>query len=346
MSLKQDSITVGGTTVNAGERKYIDLPLPHLYSHSQVNMPVHVIHGRKAGPRLFVSAAIHGDEINGVEIIRRLLHTKALESLRGTLIAVPVVNVFGFNNKSRYLPDRRDLNRCFPGSERGSLAGQIARLFIDNIVAHCTHGIDLHTAAVGRSNLPQIRTDLEDNPGMLAMAQAFHSPVILNAPIRDGSLRSVAREYDVPVMLYEAGEALRFDEIPIRAGVRGVLSTMRHLGMLPAGKSRKTPASSMLSHGSKWVRAPQSGILRVMKSMGKHVNKGDILGYVADPFGTTEEIIHSNLSGIIIGRSTLPLVHEGEALFHIAGIDDVKDISGTLKQFNHEIDPDMENLFS
>lgn len=332
--------------MGAGERRDIDLPLPHLYSHSQVNMPVHVIHGRKAGPRLFVSAAIHGDEINGVEIIRRLLHTKALGNLRGTLIAAPVVNVFGFNNKSRYLPDRRDLNRCFPGSERGSLAGQIAHRFIEDIVVHCTHGIDLHTAATGRSNLPQVRADLEGNPGLLAMAQAFHSPVILNASIREGSLRSVAREYNVPVMLYEAGEALRFDEISIRAGVRGVLSTMRHLGMLPPGKSRKTPAASMISHGSKWVRAPQSGILRMMKLLGKEVNKGDILGYVADPFGSSEEIVRSHLSGIIIGCSTLPLVHEGEALFHIAAIDAGEDIDSNLRQFHHEIDPDMGSGFS
>jgi hypothetical protein len=181
---------------------------------------------------------------------------------------------------------------------------------------------------------------------MLALAQAFHSPVILNASIREGSLRSVARRYKVPVMLYEAGEALRFDEIPIRAGVRGVLSTMRHLGMLPPGKSRKSPAASLLSHGSKWVRAPQSGILRVLKSMGQRVKEGDILGYVADPFGVSEATIRSHLSGIIIGRSTLPLVHEGEALFHVAGIGANADIHGTLKQFHHEIDPDMENIFN
>ncbi len=342
MAIQRKAITVGGFSVRAGERRGINLRLPHLYSHSEVNMPVHIIHGRRDGPCLFVCAAIHGDEINGVEIIRRLLRTKALERLRGTLIAVPVVNVFGFNNKSRYLPDRRDLNRCFPGSERGSLAGQIAKLFIDNIVTCCTHGIDLHTAAIGRSNLPQIRTDLADSPDMLAMAQAFHSPVILDAPTRDGSLRSVASEYDTQVMLYEAGEALRFDEISIRAGVRGILSTMRHLGMLPPRKAGKPPAASLFSQGSRWVRAPQSGILRLAKSMGEQINSGDIMGYVADPTGLTEEIVYSPLSGILIGHSTLPLVHEGEALFHIARIGAKDDIDGTLKQFHHEIDPDGE----
>lgn len=342
MAIQRETITIGGITVQAGERRGINLRLPHLYSHSEINMPIHVIHGRQAGPCLFVSAAIHGDEINGVEIIRRLLRTKALDRLKGTLIVVPVVNVFGFNNKSRYLPDRRDLNRCFPGSERGSLAGQIAKLFTDNIVACCTHGIDLHTAAIGRSNLPQIRTDLTGNPDMLAMAQAFHSPVILDAPTRNGSLRSVASQYNAQVMLYEAGEALRFDEIPIRAGVRGIISTMRHLGMLSPRKSGKPPGASLLSQGSSWVRAPQSGILRLAKSMGEQINSGDILGYVADPTGFSEEIIHSPLSGILIGHSTLPLVHEGEALFHIARIGAEDDIDGTLRQFHHEIDPDGE----
>lgn len=343
-AVKQAPITIGETEVAPGQRKNIDLPLPHLFSHTQVSMPVHVIHGRRPGPRLFVSAAIHGDEINGVEIIRRVLKTKALSSLRGTLIAVPVVNVFGFNNKSRYLPDHRDLNRSFPGSERGSLAAQVANLFLEDIVSHCTHGIDLHTAAAGRSNLPQIRADLDDHPDTLPMAKAFQSPVILDAAIRDGSLRSVARDHKVPVILYEAGEALRFDEISIRAGVRGVLSTMRYLGMLSAGKTRKKITESLISQRSKWVRSPQSGILRSKKVMGEFVGKGDILGYVSDPFGMKEEVVKSHVSGIIIGRTTLPLLHEGEALFHIAAIGDDEDVDETLRQFHHEIDPDMESV--
>ncbi|MEZ5448307.1 MAG: succinylglutamate desuccinylase/aspartoacylase family protein [Thiolinea sp.] len=343
--MTQQALTVGGTTVKPGERKYIDLPLPHLYTHSQITMPVHVIHGRKAGPRLFVSAAIHGDEINGVEIIRRLLHTKTLTPLRGTLIAVPVVNVFGFINKSRYLPDRRDLNRSFPGSESGSLAGQIAHLFLEEIVAHCTHGIDLHTAAAGRTNLPQVRVNLQDNPELEELACAFNSPIVLNASIRDGTLRKAASLYQVPTLLYEAGEALRFDEIPIRGGVRGILAVMRHLGMLPPTKPRKQSYKPLLSHGSRWVRAPQSGILRRVRSMGKSIREGDILGYVADPFGASEQPVYANTSGVMVGRSTLPLVHEGEALFHIAQIEGDADIASAFQHFHHEIDPDMENPF-
>ncbi|MGB0845137.1 MAG: succinylglutamate desuccinylase/aspartoacylase family protein [Thiolinea sp.] len=343
--MKQGAITIGGTTILPGERKYIDLPLPHLYTHAHMAMPVHVIHGKKPGPAIFVCAALHGDEINGVEIIRRLLHTKSLNNLRGTLIAVPVVNVFAFVTKSRYLPDRRDLNRSFPGFERGSLAGRIAHLFMEEIVSRCDYGIDLHTAASGRTNLPQIRADLSNNPDLKDIACAFNSPVVVNSSLRDGSLRAEAGEQGTAIMLYEAGEALRFDEIPIRAGVRGVISVLRHLSMLPPGKQRKAPYQSVISNSSKWVRAPQSGILRTVQSMGKKINEDDILGYVADPFGTTEEVIRSPSSGIMIGRSTLPLVHEGEALFHIAEIDDNTDIDNTLRQFHHEMDPDMENPF-
>ncbi len=343
--MKQAPITIGGVTVAAGERRYIDLPLPHLYTHAQITMPVYVLNGRESGPRLFVSAAIHGDEINGVEIIRRLLRTKALKSFRGTLLAVPVVNAFGFISKSRYLPDRRDLNRSFPGSERGSLAGQLAHLFLNEIAVHCTHGIDLHTAAIGRTNLPQIRVNLDADATLSGMASAFNAPITLNAGLRDGSLRKAASERGVKVILYEAGEALRFDEIPIRAGVRGILSVMRYLGMLPSVRRKNSQREPLLSRSSNWVRAPQSGILRVIQPMGKLVKKNDIIGYVADPFGTSEETVYASRSGLIIGRSTLPLVHEGEAIFYIAHLGDDEDAIESIQQFHHEMDPDMENIF-
>jgi len=345
--MKVDDINIGGVNIAPGERCYIDLPLPPLYTHAEMNMPVYVLHGRKPGPRLFVSAAIHGDEINGVEIIRRLLRTKALKSLRGTLLAIPVVNPFGFINKSRYLPDRRDLNRSFPGYESGSLAARMAYLFMDSIVQHCDYGIDLHTAAQNRTNLPQIRACLNDDPALTELANAFNAPVVLDANLRDGSLREAAAQVDTKVILYEGGEALRFDEVPIRAGVKGILAVMRHLDMLPQTARKKTSVRSLRSDSSTWVRATQSGILRIQKSMGQAVEQGDVLGHIANPFGTSETVVKANATGLIIGRSTLPLVHEGEAIFHIARLDDRKDtnIAQTLEYFQHEIDPDMESTF-
>ena len=184
-------------------------------------MPVQVVHGRAEGPRLFVCDALHGDEINGVEIIRRLMQLSELKRLRGTLIAVPIVNVLGFVGHSRYLPDGRDLNRSFPGNVRGSLAARLARLFVDQVVSKSTQGIDLHTGASHRENFPQIRGNLEDAETK-RLALAFGVPVVINTGFREGSLRETAAKLSVPVIVFEAGEALRFDESCIRAGINGV----------------------------------------------------------------------------------------------------------------------------
>ena len=206
----------------------IDLPLPQLTTQTQVTMPIHVIRGRKPGPRLLVCAAIHGDELNGIEIVRRLLKQSALKQLCGDLIAVPMVNVYGIIHNTRYLPDRRDLNRSFSGSKKGALAERLAELFMSEVVAKCTHGIDLHTGAMHRSNLPQIRASL-DHAETLALAKSFNAPVLLNASLRIGSLRQAAIHAGIPMLLYEGGEALRFDEIAIRVGLRGILDAMQHL---------------------------------------------------------------------------------------------------------------------
>ena len=228
-------MVVGTTTIRPGERVTVDLPVADLYTSTSLNMPIKIIRGRQPGPVLFVSAAINGDELNGVEIIRRLLKRKTLRSIRGTLIAIPVVNVHGFLDQSRYLPDRRDLNRSFPGSAKGSIAARLANLFLREIVAKADVGLDLHTGALHRSNLPQIRANLDDT-GTLELANAFGAPVVINSNTRDGSLRACAAKRGMPILIYEAGEALRFDETCIRTGLRGILNVMRYMHMLPAVK--------------------------------------------------------------------------------------------------------------
>lgn len=316
--MRQKPITIGTTQILPGERKTIDLEIGKLYTHTVLNMPIQVIHGKRHGPVLFVSAAIHGDELNGVEIIRRLLKVKSVDRIRGTLIVVPIVNLFGFINQSRYLPDRRDLNRSFPGSSEGSLAARMAHLFLTEIIERCTHGIDLHTGAINRTNLPQIRADLK-NPETLAMAQAFGSPIIMDSPLRKGSLRAAAVKMEIPVLLYEAGEALRFDEASIRGGVNGILNVMRHLKMLPASRRKTERPTPIIAKNSQWVRAPQSGIFRSLVKDGGRVQKDKtVLGIVSDPFGETEHNVFSPCSGIVIGQMMMPLVNEGEALFHVA----------------------------
>ncbi|MCJ7815316.1 MAG: succinylglutamate desuccinylase/aspartoacylase family protein, partial [Xanthomonadales bacterium] len=238
-------IKIGAVEVKPGQRVSVNLPIANLYTATSLHMPVKVLCGRRAGPVLFVSAAIHGDELNGVEIIRRLLKRKALKSIRGTLIAIPIVNVHGFIDQSRYLPDRRDLNRSFPGSPKGSIAARLANIFLKEIVLKSEIGIDLHTGAIDRANLPQIRANLDD-PRVPELAKAFGAPVVVNAALRDGSLRACAAGHDIPVMIYEAGEALRFDELSIRAGIRGILQVMRKLGMLPPAE-RTTQSHTVIA---------------------------------------------------------------------------------------------------
>lgn len=338
----QAPIEIAGVSIKPGSRQSIDIPLPSFYTHSSVNMPVHVVHGRQPGPVLLVTAAIHGDEITGVEIIRRLLMYKFIDRIRGTLIAIPVVNVFGFVSKSRYLPDRRDLNRSFPGSEKGSMASRLANIVMTQIVAQCTHIVDLHSAAVDRQNLPQIRAKISGEPDIEAMARAFGVPVILDSNLLEGSFREAAYNNGVPMLVYEAGEALRFDEVSIRAGVRGVLNVMRLLDMRLNRKSPRTSAT-LIANTSRWVRAPQSGILRALVGVGSKVGVGDTLAFVNDPLGENNSEVSSPVDGIIIGKTNLPLVFEGEAIFNIAAYESLDLVSDHIDAHQEKLTPNASD---
>ena len=339
--MAEQPLIINGVTIKPGTSTIIDLPAGRLYTHAPMSLPVHIISSKKPGPRLFISAAIHGDEINGVEVIRRLLRLPALKKLRGTIIAVPIVNIHGFINHSRYLPDRRDLNRSFPGSEKGSLAARLAHLFMQEIVCQSTYGIDIHTGAIHRSNLPQIRANLDDEQTE-KLARAFEVPVIISSNLRDGSLREAAAEYGIPMLLYEAGEALRFDEVSIRAGVNGIVNVMRTLEMLPPSRSKsRKHIEPVVARSSVWVRAQDSGILRTMVPLGGRVKKDTLLGVVADPTGEKEIKITASFSGIVIGRTNLPLVNEGDALYHIARFEDAKEAEAIVDEFHEEHSPEL-----
>ena len=324
MKARRGAFELAGTQTRPGEQSTVELPIPDLSLQMPVGLTTHVHHGRRDGPVLLVSAAIHGDELNGIEIIRRLRASRALRGLRGTLLAVPVVNPYGLIHQSRYLPDRRDLNRCFPGSERGSLAGRLAALFLEQVVARCSHAIDLHTAAVHRANLPQVRANLADERAR-EMAMSFGVPVVLDASLRDGSLRAAADQLGIPILLYEAGEALRFDEVSIRAGLAGVVNVMRSLDMLPPSTRRRSRAEPFVASNSRWVRAPASGLMRGLVPLGASVETGETLAHIADPHSGVREPVASTTSGVVIGRQETPLIHEGDALFHIATFGDEHD---------------------
>lgn len=333
-----NELEINGDIIKPGERRTIMLQMPKLYDWTPLSMPVHVIKGKKPGPTLCITAAIHGDEVNGVEIVRRLLKRQSIKKINGTLIAVPIVNIYGFLNQKRYLMDRRDLNRSFPGSKKGSLASRLAKLVAQELISKATHCIDLHAGSHHRTNLPQIRANL-DMPGIRTLAKAFNAPVILHAELRDGSLREYANSIGIPLLLYEAGESLRFDELSIRTGLNGILRVMETLEMISLKKHPIKTVTPALARSSYWIRAPHSGILRPFKTLGKKVKKGDLLAVIANPTGTEAEKLRSPISGIIIGKNNLPLVHEGAAVFHIATFKKLKNVAEQIEIIQEAYDP-------
>ena len=336
-----DGFSIGGTEIGLGTRVQLELPVARLYTDSQMSVSVDVIRAKKPGPTIFVSAAIHGDELNGIEIIRRLLISKSLKLSRGTLIAVPVVNVYGMLNQSRYMPDRRDLNRCFPGSPKGSLAGRLAHLFLTEVASKCDYGIDLHTGAINRGNLPQIRANLKDDETS-SLAHAFGVPVLLNSDLRDGSLRQSASENGTKILLYEAGEALRFDEVSIRVGLRGIFNVMAELGLVRRRSSSKKKTLPFVANNSAWVRATASGMVLDKKHLGDHVEKGDALAQICSPIGSFIEIVVAPKAGIIIGKQNIPLVQEGDAMFHVANFESPGKVATNIDMMNEDIAEKLE----
>lgn len=341
---------MGGLTVEAGQRRLIDLPVSKLSNHTPVTLPVHVLHGLQPGPTMFVSAAIHGDELNGVEIIRRILRTLQPGNISGTLLCVPVVNAYGFIGRSRYLPDRRDLNRAFPGSSSGSLASRLANLLLTEVVRRSQIGIDLHTAAVHRVNLPQIRAAYAKRPRTRELAEAFGCEVVLESPERAGSLRKAASDVGVDVLVYEGGEGLRFDEFAIKAGVDGVANVMLKIGMLqlpdgvePIVDPKHRPP--VFANASKWVRAPEGGVFRTHKRIGDAVSDNELVGVVANPYDDVDVEVRSPRRGIIVGRTTLPIVNMGDALFHLAWSEEIgaaKRAKDTGRETGRESEPVMD----
>ncbi len=338
-----DPLVIDGIEILPGTNVKLELPVAKLYTDSDVSLPIHVFRSKRSGPTIFISAAIHGDELNGIEIIRRFISNPKFKITRGTLIAVPMVNVYGVVNQSRYMPDRRDLNRSFPGSAKGSLASRVAHKFLTEIVSKCDYGIDLHTGAIHRSNLPQIRANLKD-PETNELAQMFGVPVVLNAEILDGSLRQAAADMDTKILLYEAGEALRFDEFSIRAGVRGLKNILRHFGMLRKSKHKIAPCA--VANSSRWLRANASGIVNAVVKLGDKVEKGDVLARIGSPYGDVINAVVADKKGIVIGMQNIPLVQEGEAMFHIAFFtEDESDVADQIESVQEQLLPELSGGF-
>jgi predicted deacylase len=338
--LRRPAFTIGDLDVVAGRSAIGDIPVSRLVTGNQVSIPISVVHGRHDGPVVWLSAAVHGDEIAGVEIIRRALASIDAKTLAGTIVAVPIVNVHGFLNGDRYLPDRRDLNRSFPGSPSGSLAARVANLFMTEIVRRCDVGIDLHTGSDHRTNLAHLRADLDD-PRTRDLAIAFGAPLIMHAKLRDGSLRAAATATGATVLLFEGGEAWRFDREAIDVAVSGIGRVFGRLGMVQAADSMALDGGAVVeppaeSRSSGWVRARRSGIALLDVELGQIVQRGDVIATVRDSVGRRLSRTRATRSGMVIGHTQHPLVNQGDAIIHIAELLDEPDASDVPAASGHD----------
>jgi predicted deacylase len=310
-----DEFVLDGVPVRAGERVELRLKVGETYTATPVNEPVTVIRGDGDGPVLGVLAALHGDELNGVAVVRRLLYEVDFEGMDGILVACPMVNVFGVMNRSRYLPDRRDLNRSFPGSPTGSSAARMAYGISDQVVSRCDALIDLHTAASGRTNLPQVRGDLTDSR-VFEMARAFGTPFMINAVTRPGSLRETASARGIPVLIYEGGETFKFQTPVVEQGLTGVLNVMAHLAMVPK-RENGNDFDPIVIGSSRWTRAEHGGILDLRVSLGEWIEEGQDLFATTNLFGRERSVIGASQGGYVVGLTTLPVVNPGDAVVHL-----------------------------
>lgn len=338
--LGRKSLKIGEHSIKPGQKARVVLETGQLYSGTPMQLPIQVIHGRKKGPTVLISAAIHGDELNGIEIVRRIFNHADVEHIHGTLILVPIANLLGFLHHSRYLPDRRDLNRSFPGSPKGSLAQRVAHVFVSEVLSKADYLVDIHTAAIHRTNMPQVRTDASV-PENMKLASAFGHPFIIDSAVVEGSLREQAQARGIPAITYEAGEALRFDELSIRIGVYGIMAMLRRLKMLKDDTA--APSQPLIIEKSTWLRAETDGIVRNVVRLGSFVREGQVMAHIDDPLGGGVTNMVSPMSGLVIGKNRLPLVHSGEALYHIAHIDDPR-LMEHIRNYYRQVEEGVAHL--
>ncbi|GEO06711.1 succinylglutamate desuccinylase [Adhaeribacter aerolatus] len=307
-------ITINGQNIGLGQQVLIRLNISRLPSGTVIDIPVHVFRAPEDGPVLLLMAGMHGDEVNGIETVRRMLRRKMLRPARGTIIAIPVLNIYGFLNFSREVPDGKDVNRSFPGSEGGSLASRVAHKFVREILPWVDYGIDFHTGGASRANYPQVRC-LLSNPVAAQMAYAFAAPFVINANLRPKSLRKEASKYGKNIIVFEGGESLRFDEAGIQEGING---TIRVLAFLQIQKSNVSPGKlPKVCQRTSWVRAKVAGLFRSQIALGDYIQKSQVIGSIADPYGQMSVSLKAPKAGYVIGLNRMPVVNQGDALLHL-----------------------------
>lgn len=305
---------IQGQTIDAGQHAQVILNIYKLPTHTLIEIPVFIFNGEKPGPTILFLAGMHGDEINGIEVVRKLIKRDDVRKLqRGCVVAIPVINIVSFLLGTRDLPDGRDLNRCFPGSKNGSLGSRIAHDLMETIIPQIDFGIDFHTGGSKISNYPQIRC-VFDNRKNLTLGKIFSPLLVLNSPFRENTLRQSAARLGKPILVFEGGESNRFDYESVNEGLNGCLRILSHYKMIKA-EVKATP--TVFLKKSSWVRAKSSGLFHTTRKSGTHVKKGDVLGMICDPYGEVEHELHAPADGFIVGVNNKPIVNQGDALIHI-----------------------------
>ena len=316
MSVKHKKMVILGKEILPGRGAQLNLDVAKLHTTTPILVPVIVERAKEDGPTVLLMAGLHGDEINGIEIIRRVIRKGFHKPQIGTIICLPVFNIFGFLNVKRELPDGRDLNRSFPGSESGSLAAQFAFHFMKEIAPHVDYVIDFHTGSAQRNNYPQIRCVMEDEKSM-ELARIFNPPFILNSSYISKTIRESINKMDKKMLLFEGGKTNSIEELVVEEGLNGVKRLLSHLGMRSFKIDISKDRNPVLLVESKWMRSPNSGMFQAMVNNGARVTKGDVIGIVTDPYGKIERKVKASTSGYIICLNESPVVYKGDAIFHI-----------------------------
>jgi predicted deacylase len=317
MTYINKNIHINGMEIKPGQNAQVSLNWYQLPTKTIIEIPVYVFRSENPGPTLLILAGMHGDEINGIEIVRRLIKRSDIQKpLCGSIVAIPVINIISFLYGSRDLPDGRDLNRCFPGTKSGSLGSRIAYDLMNEVIPQIDFGIDFHTGGAKISNYPQLRC-VSTNKTNLDLGKKFSPPLIINSPFRDSTLRKEAARKGKSILVFEGGESSRFDYLSINEGMNGCLRLMKHFKMID-GEIPNNP--TVLLNKTTWVRAKSSGLFHTSKTNGAHIRKGELIGMICDPYGDYEEKILAPNDGYIVGINNQPVINQGDALMHI-GID-------------------------
>ena len=313
-----DILHILGAQVKPGESKEVRFDVANLHTSTPVNLPVIIERSKKPGPTVLFTAGIHGDEVNGVEIVRQLIAKGINKPKCGTIICMPVINVFGFINLKREFPDGRDLNRVFPGSPSGSLAGRVAHKLTQDVIPHVDLIIDFHTGGSGRFNAPQLRY-AKNNYNLNELAHVFGAPFVLYSKNLSKSFRTTCFKMGKNLLLFEGGKSFHIDDVVTNSGVNGSKRILKHLGMLRSNFKSSSPKSDcVFINDSRWLRATHSGMFKASIGIGKPVLKGDVLGNICDPYGKFNYAVKASNAGYIINVNESPIVYQGDALFHIS----------------------------